>query len=204
MVVLFLAFGMAAISGSTHASDDFEFSNTLMIGLVVQQVLIASVCVAILYLRGWKFWKNFPFNWNLKHGALSVGLYAASIVGYVILYNIAVLAVGLDALRSPRLTVTANVGLVVLVSLVNPMFEEMFVVYYLYERLKKYGPLLFISASAVLRVSYHLYQGWLGVISLLPFGVLCALAFWKTRNLMPLYVAHVIGDLLGLLAAPDH
>jgi len=201
-IILFLAFGFSALYGLTLAFKDLEFTNAAAIRGIFQEFLVALICVGILYLRGWKLWRNFPFDVNLKHAALGLGLVVASNIAYVLFYNTAVLSVGIDALRISKFTVSANVGLLFAVSLINPLFEETFVVYYLFERLKGYGPVLFVVASTLLRVSYHLYQGWLGVISILPFGILFAIAFWKTKNLMPLYFAHAIQDLIGLLSLP--
>lgn len=203
-VVLFIAFGLSALSGLRLAFQDFEYSNAQAAGTLVSELVVTSVCVGILYLRGWKLWRDFPFHTNLKHAALSLGLIAASYFIYALLYNIAILSFGIDTLGISQFTVTANVGLIFAVSVINPLFEETFVVYYLFEHLKNYGPFIFVAASALIRVSYHLYQGWLGVIGILPLGIIFAIAFWKTKNLMPLYLAHAIEDLIGLISHSQH
>ena len=87
------------------------------------------------------------------------------------------------------------------VTLVNPIFEEVFVVGYLFERLKRTAPLILVALSVIIRVSYHLYQGWIGIVSVLPVAVLFAVTYWKTRNLWSIVLAHAAMDFIGLVPA---
>lgn len=57
-----------------------------------------------------------------------------------------------------------------------------------------------VNISAAIRLSYHLYQGAAGVLSVVPIGLLFAYWFARTRQLWPLIVAHAILDLVGLAA----
>jgi membrane protease YdiL (CAAX protease family) len=57
-----------------------------------------------------------------------------------------------------------------------------------------------VNISAAIRLSYHLYQGAAGVLSIVPIGLLFGYWFVRTRQLWPLIVAHAILDLVGLAA----
>lgn len=57
-----------------------------------------------------------------------------------------------------------------------------------------------VNISAAIRLSYHLYQGVAGVLSVVPMGLLFAIWFARTRQLWPLIVAHAIVDFIGLAA----
>ncbi len=199
VVILSIAFGLSVLNSFKLAFHDLDFSDGVAVGTLVMEVFITAVCVLILYLRGWTLWRDFPFKIDLKNAGYALGVFILSYVAYAVLYNIVALSVGQDALHISKFTVTANIGLIIAVSLVNPLFEETFVAYYVFERLKNYGPFIFIAVSSLIRVSYHLYQGWIGVIGILPLGIVYAIAFWKTRNLMPLYLAHAAQDLIGLI-----
>lgn len=84
--------------------------------------------------------------------------------------------------------------------LVNPFFEEVWVCGYLMTVLKRsHNPWLAISASVVLRVLYHLYQGARGVLSITPVGLIFGVWYARTGRLWPLIVAHSVADLLALL-----
>jgi membrane protease YdiL (CAAX protease family) len=56
-----------------------------------------------------------------------------------------------------------------------------------------------VAASAVLRGSYHLYQGFGGFIGNAVMGVVFAFFFRRTGRVMPLVVAHTILDVVAYL-----
>lgn len=56
-----------------------------------------------------------------------------------------------------------------------------------------------ILASAVLRASYHLYQGWPMAVGNLVMGVVFSLAYLRWRRLGPLIAAHTLLDLVSYI-----
>ncbi len=76
------------------------------------------------------------------------------------------------------------------------LLEEVIVVGYLITRLRQIGwaPAAAVAASAVLRGSYHLYQGWGGFAGNLAMGLLFGAVFARTRRTWPLVVAHFLLD----------
>jgi membrane protease YdiL (CAAX protease family) len=88
---------------------------------------------------------------------------------------------------------------VVAASLVNPLFEEVFVCGYLVTLGKESNRLTAgMNISIGLRLAYHLYQGSAGVLGILPFGFLMALWYSRTGRLWPVIVAHAVTDFAGL------
>ncbi len=75
------------------------------------------------------------------------------------------------------------------------------VVGYLLTRLRQLGWALpaAIAASAALRGSYHLYQGFGAFVGNAVMGVAFALFFLRTRRLAPLIVAHTILDVVSFV-----
>ena len=64
-----------------------------------------------------------------------------------------------------------------------------------------------VAASALLRGSYHLYQGWGGFAGNLALGVFFGIVFVRYRRTWTLVVAHVLVDALaglGYLAFRSH
>ncbi len=57
-----------------------------------------------------------------------------------------------------------------------------------------------VNVSAVIRLSYHLYQGVAGVLAIVPLGLLFGFWFARTRQLWPLIVAHAILDFVAFAA----
>lgn len=66
-----------------------------------------------------------------------------------------------------------SLGNVVLLSVVNPIFEEALLCGYIVTALKERRGFWFaVNVSVALRVANHLYQGSMGVLSILPLGLL--------------------------------
>jgi membrane protease YdiL (CAAX protease family) len=89
--------------------------------------------------------------------------------------------------------------LVFLTSTVNGIFEELFVAGYIIIVLAATrGTWVAINVSTVVRLLYHLYQGPVGVITIVPMGLLYGYVYARTRQLWPLIFAHVLIDIVGL------
>lgn len=95
----------------------------------------------------------------------------------------------------------ATVVILVLAALRAALVEEVIVVGYLLTRLRELGwsgPRS-VVASAVLRGSYHLYQGVPMALGNVAMGLLCAGWFRRTGRVAPLVVAHFLLDLVSFL-----
>jgi membrane protease YdiL (CAAX protease family) len=102
-----------------------------------------------------------------------------------------------------------RVPLLLLQALQNGALEEIVVVGYLLIRLRQLGwsNSQALGASAVLRGSYHLYQGLGGFAGNLVMGLVFAWWFQRTRRVLPLVIAHVLLDVcafLGFLYLREH
>jgi membrane protease YdiL (CAAX protease family) len=89
------------------------------------------------------------------------------------------------------------------------LLEEIVVVAYLVTRLRQLGLTepASIGGSALLRGTYHLYQGWGGFLGNLAMGALFGLVFARTRRAWPIVVAHFLLDVaagIGYIAFRDH
>lgn len=95
----------------------------------------------------------------------------------------------------------------ILSAIQNSVLEEVIVVGYLLRRLDQLGwsPRSSLAASAVLRGSYHLYQGIGGFIGNMVMGVVFVWLYRRWGRVGPLVVAHSLLDIVafvgyGLLA----
>jgi membrane protease YdiL (CAAX protease family) len=89
------------------------------------------------------------------------------------------------------------------------LLEEIIVLGYLVTRLQQIGwsATAAIVASALLRGSYHLYQGWGGFAGNLAMGLLFAWLFTRTRRTWPFVVTHFLLDVaaaVGWLLFRNH
>jgi membrane protease YdiL (CAAX protease family) len=94
-----------------------------------------------------------------------------------------------------------RVPLLLLQAAQNGALEEIVVVGYLLTRLRQLGWSngQALGASAVLRGSYHLYQGLGGFAGNLVMGLIFAWWFQRTRRVLPLVIAHFLLDVFAFV-----
>jgi membrane protease YdiL (CAAX protease family) len=90
-----------------------------------------------------------------------------------------------------------------LAMVVNPFAEEGFMRGFLQTRLKQAGWkwISSVLVSASLQTSYHLYQGTQSCLSVGPTFLIFALYYQANRRLWAVIVAHLIMDLLAMIAS---
>jgi membrane protease YdiL (CAAX protease family) len=92
-----------------------------------------------------------------------------------------------------------NLFIIVAISIINPIFEELIVVAYIITALsQRKGALFAVNVSVLIRFLYHLYQGPAAALSIIPLGLIFALVYLKWKNIWPLIIAHGIMDFIGL------
>jgi membrane protease YdiL (CAAX protease family) len=93
------------------------------------------------------------------------------------------------------------VPVLVLSAVKNAVLEEVVVVGYLMTRLRERGWALWavVGCSAVLRGSYHLYQGFGPFVGNAVMGVAFGLWFVRRGRVMPLVVAHTLLDIVAFV-----
>jgi uncharacterized protein len=94
-----------------------------------------------------------------------------------------------------------RVPLLLLDAAQNGILEEIVVVGYMLTRLRQLGwsnPRA-LAASAVLRGSYHLYQGYGGFFGNLVMGLIFGWWFQRTRRVLPLVIAHTLLDAISFV-----
>ncbi|MEV6966712.1 CPBP family intramembrane glutamic endopeptidase, partial [Hamadaea sp. NPDC051192] len=94
-----------------------------------------------------------------------------------------------------------SVPVLILSAVQNAVLEEVIVVGYLITRLRelRWSIPAVIAASALLRGSYHLYQGFGGFVGNAIMGVVFALVYLKWRRVGPLIVAHTLLDVVAFV-----
>ncbi|MDR2565161.1 MAG: CPBP family intramembrane metalloprotease [Bifidobacteriaceae bacterium] len=94
-----------------------------------------------------------------------------------------------------------TVPVLILAAAQNGVIEEVVAVGYLGERLTELGwrPWAWIAGSALLRGSYHLYQGFGPFLGNVAMGVVFAWFYQRRRRVMPLVVAHTLIDVVAFI-----
>jgi len=127
-------------------------------------------------------------------GIPGIGLYLAS---KALGMNTTVVPAALDA-------VWWAIPVLILSALRAALGEELIVVVYLFDRLRRLGVSRWgvIAISALLRGSYHLYQGFGGFIGNVIMGIVFGWAYQRWGRSLPLIVAHWILDIASFVGYP--
>lgn len=127
-------------------------------------------------------------------GIPGLGFYALSRVNG---WNINVIA-------APESVPWWTVVLLLLSALRAGLLEEVLLLGYLFDRLKRLGwsPLAIIIATAVLRGLYHSYQGFGGIIGNIVMGLFFGWCYHRWGRVMPFVVAHTLIDTVAFLGYP--
>jgi membrane protease YdiL (CAAX protease family) len=106
------------------------------------------------------------------------------------------LGVSLNVVPENLPTVWWRIPVLLLDALQNGLLEEVLVIGYLLLRLEQLGwqPAAAIACSALLRGTYHLYQGLGGFFGNAAMGVIFALLYRRWGRVMPLIIAHSLID----------
>jgi uncharacterized protein len=163
--------------------------------LWIYQLPVIGVVAWILAARGWRLvdlGKKPTVAGGLLGVPLAVTAYGAYYVLWILAPPIAMPGTGqriaLDMADVPLQNVVAA-------ALVNSLFEELIVVGYVMTAARKQASVwTAINISVAIRLSYHLYQGIAGVLSILPMSYIFAYWYARQRSLFPLIVAHAILD----------
>jgi uncharacterized protein len=205
-IVLGGAFGIFVLSGIAsilnRRAPPPSISEHGLESLLVYETLVLLVLGAFLHLRDWTL-TRIGLRPQFRDTLIGVGLAATTYAAYVVSW-VAVSAVHLQPTYLGGSNSLVKAGLllpvVVAVSCLNAVFEEVFVCGYLITAAREKGRLsVGVNASVAIRLAYHLYQGGMGVIGIIPFGLICALWYARTARLWPVVIAHVVIDLTGLL-----
>lgn len=213
-LVIALAFGwsvygsiVSLVQGRTvgTAGTVDSFTNGHLYGVVLTELLILPALAAVLYARGWRL-ADFPFGIGKAATALGIligiGAWVIDIALAEVMESLyPSMRAEMQLLRDYAPTTPPDLVAIYLLSVVNPVFEEIVICGYVIPTLAaRFGPTVAVNVSVCIRVSYHLYQGIAMAPFHLAYGLIQAYAFLKFRNLWPVVVSHAFLDFFALAA----
>ncbi len=232
VVVLLLSYGMSALYSIVGIADRLtrpeslsQQTATLNRPLATQelfdllyQLLGVATGLAPVALVVWLVWRDrapklgaIGLGWepgrrHLGH-ELTMGVVFAAAIGIPgigVYLGARALNLGVTVVPTALDTHWWTIPVLILWALRAGIGEEVIVIGYLFDRLKQIGwsPWVIVVSAAVLRGTYHLYQGFGGFVGNIAMGlVFGALYMWK-RRLLPLITAHVIIDTVAFVGYP--
>jgi membrane protease YdiL (CAAX protease family) len=192
-LVIALAFGLsilASVAGAlSYKGEPIEFNDLAVVSVLVFELIVGPIVFLVLRARGWK-WSDFAVHASQGSTILGVMLAASVLAAWY----------AFEAIfgKVPVILSASWTG-VLAVSIVNPFFEELLVLAYVVQAMRKrFGLATAFNASLAIRLAYHLYQGPLAVIPIAFFGLVMTLVYVKMGRLWPVIVAHGLLDFAGL------
>lgn len=179
----------------------YEMTPARVLRGIAVELAILLVFVAILFARK-RSLRQLAGTFTVPAALGGIPLAIAYYMAYLGLF-VVVVTVYPDATRltSIQMRPAAPFWLMAIFIVINSLYEETTVAAYVVTALSEQGAALSITASTLLRFLYHLYQGPIATLSILPLGILCGAVYWRWRNVWPLVVAHTILNFLAFSAA---
>jgi membrane protease YdiL (CAAX protease family) len=192
---LYIAWSSQAVLLGFPEAKFSESSNTWMI---LVEVILSLAALSYLYVR------RFDISSLYQHPSLrgSLGGLALFVADWFV-GAIAVAPFGND--QKPQIVEFSYTGIsllsTVLFAMVNGAFEEVFLLGVLVRGLRGFGLSVAIGIPLLVRVLYHLYQGPLGAVWVLAFGVTFSLAYLRYQQLWPPVLAHILWDIVPVVSS---
>lgn len=203
-LIVGLCFGYFVLTSAAvllRGLHEYKLTTPRVVRGIVIEIAIMVIAGWILHLRGWTF-RRLGFQFSCYGLLAGVALFLVYIVlywgGYLLVVTVNPAA---QHLQVVKMVPAAPAALFILLIIVNSIFEEAAVTGYVVSALEEQGAALSITASTLIRFLYHLYQGPMASIAILPLGLLFALVYWRWRNLWPLMTAHTIVNILSFAMA---
>lgn len=177
-----------------------------VVGIVIALVPVALALHLIGRELGGSLAAARHTGFDLRHPAadLARGAALAAVIGIPGLgLYLAARAFGLNTTVSTDNLADAwwAVPILLLAALQNAVLEEVIMVAYLFTRWTQAGwsVAVVIVVSALIRGTYHLYQGFGGFVGNVAMGLILGLVYARTRRVMPLVIAHMLLDVVAFV-----
>lgn len=208
ILVLILALGDFIISAfkwvsiSTNQESVISYGNSDILHLLFTEAGMLLVIVIILKWQRWPF-KNFGLSFSIDKITAGLVLFIANYFIYLLMFklfgNFVLTEDGGSTSATVSFSTSLNILPLTLFSLFNPFFEEFILVGYIVTSLrKKFGLAVCVAVSVIFRLSFHIYQGPIILLSILPMGIVFAIYFWNKKSILPLIIGHGLMDFLSI------
>jgi uncharacterized protein len=180
----------------TQGYGDF-YSADEIYDLVSYELTLLPFLVAILFFGGWR---PRDFRLGLSRRSTAIGVVVFAGLWTLDWFTVWAMKAMFPALHSAiemwwsyYPDPAPGLGAILLLALVNSVFEEVFVCAYVVKALhRRFGLVAAIWVSTALRASYHLYQGLTAAPLHIAFGLVQGSIYARYGRLWPLILTHAL------------
>jgi membrane protease YdiL (CAAX protease family) len=200
-----ICFGLFIVTSLNVVASDFRtgtgaFTDNRLLWLIVTELVLAFAALTFLHARRYPVASLMPAP-TFHGSAIGLGLFfAAGIVGYV---TVTPFQAGQAEQPIAHMVQEAQLSLPVILgtAVVNGTYEEVFLLGFLLRGLRGYGQSIALGVMVLVRLLYHMYQGPLGALWVLSFGIVLGLYYIRSGLLWPPVLAHILWDIVPLAHA---
>ncbi len=201
LIVLAICFGPAVVASLRDAiapEGAVVFDNHRVILILLQEFLGFAFAGGLLYARGWRL-SDVRVSFSLGSLGWGVLLYVLWVFASRLVISLTA-ALGLGPMQGYGVSVSSSLSpaLLVMLLLVNPIYEELWFSAYPIERFKGFAAAVALGVSVVVRLLCHAHEGLAGAAAVGLLGVMSGLYYWRRRDLGAIVLAHFLADSIGL------
>jgi hypothetical protein len=174
--------------------SEIDFGSAIMVRSALLEILSLGATLWIGIVRSWPFAK-FGLQVSWKRTLAGGLLFAVALTSSILKYSI--IAVFVQPAAAIRFA-GPTLPIALLGSIVNAFFEEAIESAYYLWALRSLGMWTAVLASALFVGFLHAYQGLSGAVGVVLIRVIFGLAYWRWKQLWPLFFAHSLLDILAL------
>lgn len=168
---------------------------------------LVGLVVYLLWEPGTNALRRLGLDFRRFGGDLGRGVLLVAVIGIpgLALYATGrALGITVAVVASPLDAAWWTIPLLVLSAVRAALLEEVIVVGYLFDRLRRlgWGWWTIILSTAALRASYHAYQGIGSIVGNFAMGVVFGWCYRRWGRIMPLVIAHTLLDTIAFVGYP--
>lgn len=188
---LFILFSFQAMLAGF---PDAPFSDAGMVWGLGCELVLAAAALTFLRARGFDIASLAPQP-TLKGSVSGLGLFFGAWLLGALVTSMFQDVQGSQPIERMVTESRLSMPVIIAFALVNATFEEVFFMGVLVRGLRSHGLSIAIGLPLLMRVLGHLYQGPMGVLWILAFGLLFSICYVRRPVLWPLVLAHILWDI---------
>lgn len=173
---------------------DAPFSDAGMVWGLGCELVLAAAALTFLRARGFDIASLAPQP-TLKDSVSGLGLFFGAWLLGALVTSMFQDVQGSQPIERMVTESRLSMPVIIAFALVNATFEEVFFMGVLVRGLRSHGLPIAIGLPLLMRVLGHLYQGPMGVLWILAFGLLFSICYVRRPVLWPLVLAHILWDI---------
>lgn len=197
-LICFGPFAARSVFELAQRKTTLVFDDARALTILAIELVCGTVAVLLLRARGWKF-ADLGLRVSMPQTIAGMLILIGANVSISLFYELVRAGTGSDPGAAMAFKAQLSWPVLIALTLVNPLYDELFAVAYNLEAARESGAAFAITLSAAVRFVCHVEQGPIAAVTILPLGLIFAAIYWRWRLVWPLVVAHGVMDFMGMM-----